>query len=381
MSFSGFDDEILSQETTKGTPTLKAREAFGERAAIRAQDRFAKTQAKSRTRAEEVIPNQAFGRVEAGRAPEVKDLIQRQQQAAQQVSGAAQRREQLAANPFGAEGRTALSEELNAGQAQDLATAQQQQAEISARNNVRGPTAAAAQGKLIRQHKALRMQNQNKLFLASIEEQNKQLQAKDELLQSGVGANLATGSLEQAFGAQEQAQQRANQDNARREIAARFQTELGLSGVESAVTSGAQQQATGLVGQIVNEQLQSEANAAAANQGGGGGGKFAICSELAHQGVIPMWLANAESKYLAGTVFKATVTGYHIIGKPYASLMRTSPLAVSLIKPMAMSYMSYIAYIAGNNPKIGWGHYIVGGLMKTIGHPVFYLMGKIKEAI
>ena len=87
------------------------------------------------------------------------------------------------------------------------------------------------------------------------------------------------------------------------------------------------------------------ANASAG--GGGGGGGRVICTHLMRQGLLDPAIWRADLAFTYKHLSPTTVRGYHLWAIPYVRLMRKSPLAQKLMRPLATWRAEELAFQMG----------------------------------
>ena len=105
--------------------------------------------------------------------------------------------------------------------------------------------------------------------------------------------------------------------------------------------------------------------------GGGGGGGRVICTHLMRQGLLDPAIWRADLAYTYKHLSPTTVRGYHLWAIPYVRLMRKSPLAQKLIRPLATWRAEELAYQMGVLQKSNWK----GKFLRLTGEPICFALG------
>jgi hypothetical protein len=105
--------------------------------------------------------------------------------------------------------------------------------------------------------------------------------------------------------------------------------------------------------------------------GGGGGSSRVICTHFYRKGEMSRELWAADMKYTLENLSDTTIRGYHYWAISYVKLMRKSPLAEKLIRPLAIARAEEIAFQAGARTKGNW----LGKLVRLFGEPLCFTIG------
>jgi len=105
--------------------------------------------------------------------------------------------------------------------------------------------------------------------------------------------------------------------------------------------------------------------------GGGGGGGRVICTHLMRQGLLDPAIWRADLAFTYKHLSPTTVRGYHLWAIPYVRLMRKSPLAQKLMRPLATWRAEELAYQMGVLQKSNWK----GKVVRWICEPICFALG------
>ncbi len=111
------------------------------------------------------------------------------------------------------------------------------------------------------------------------------------------------------------------------------------------------------------------ANASAG--GGGGGGGRVICTHLMRQGLLDPAIWRADLAFTYKHLSPTTVRGYQLWAIPYVRLMRKSPLAQKLMRPLATWRAEELAYQMGVLQKSNWK----GKVVRWTCEPICFALG------
>ena len=105
--------------------------------------------------------------------------------------------------------------------------------------------------------------------------------------------------------------------------------------------------------------------------GGGGGGGRVICTHLMRQGLLDPAIWRADLAFTYKHLSPTTVRGYHLWAIPYVRLMRKSPLAQKLMRPLATWRAEELAYQMGVLQKSNWK----GKVVRWTCEPICFALG------
>jgi len=116
----------------------------------------------------------------------------------------------------------------------------------------------------------------------------------------------------------------------------------------------------------------SNTNAMGDHTGGGssGGGRV-ICTHLMRQGLLDPAIWRADLMFTYKHLSPTTVRGYHLWAIPYVRLMRKSPLAQKLMRPLATWRAEELAYQMGVLQKSNWK----GKFVRWTCEPICFALG------
>lgn len=128
-----------------------------------------------------------------------------------------------------------------------------------------------------------------------------------------------------------------------------------LGGVDSAVGYYVGGPVGGFVGNIVGSVLPGRV----------------VCTELLRQGLIEKDLLRAELAHTKQHIPRVTMEGYWLWGVPLVRLMKKSPLATRLIRPIAVWRAEEVAYQMGMRDKPNH----LGKLVRLVGESLCWALG------
>ena len=105
--------------------------------------------------------------------------------------------------------------------------------------------------------------------------------------------------------------------------------------------------------------------------GGGAGGGRVICTHLMRQGLLDPAIWRADLAFTYKHLSPTTVRGYHLWAIPYVRLMRKSPLAQKLMRPLATWRAEELAYQMGVLQKSNWK----GKVVRWTCEPICFALG------
>ena len=105
--------------------------------------------------------------------------------------------------------------------------------------------------------------------------------------------------------------------------------------------------------------------------GGGGGGGRVICTHLMRQGMLDPAIWHADLAFTYKHLSPTTVRGYHLWAIPYVRLMRKSPLAQKLMRPLATWRAEELAFQMGVLQKSNWR----GKVVRWTCEPICFALG------
>ena len=105
--------------------------------------------------------------------------------------------------------------------------------------------------------------------------------------------------------------------------------------------------------------------------GNGGGGGRVICTHLMRQGLLDPVIWRADLAFTYKHLSPTTVRGYHLWAIPYVRLMRKSPLAQKLMRPLATWRAEELAYQMGVLQKSNWK----GKVVRWTCEPICFALG------
>lgn len=108
----------------------------------------------------------------------------------------------------------------------------------------------------------------------------------------------------------------------------------------------------------------------AGGDGGGGGGRV-ICTHLMRQGLLDPAIWRADLAFTYKHLSPTTVRGYHLWAIPYVRLMRKSPLAQKLMRPLATWRAEELAYQMSVLQKSNWK----GKVVRWTCEPICFALG------
>ena len=123
--------------------------------------------------------------------------------------------------------------------------------------------------------------------------------------------------------------------------------------------------------QIQNNLNDNDDSDTHADGGGGGGNSRVICTELMRQGMLDKAIWRADLLFTRKHLSPATVRGYHLWAIPYVRLMRRSPWAQNLIRPLATWRAEELAFQMGVRPRCNWK----GKFLRWVGEPICFAIG------
>lgn len=104
------------------------------------------------------------------------------------------------------------------------------------------------------------------------------------------------------------------------------------------------------------------------------GGGSVICTELRSQKLLDRNLYADDCRYARDHLSPITVRGYHFWAIPYVRLMRRSPLATKLMRPIAVWRAQDIAWRLGHGERC-----LRGTLVRVIAEPICFAIGLFVE--
>ncbi len=139
---------------------------------------------------------------------------------------------------------------------------------------------------------------------------------------------------------------------------------IGLAGGPAVSALGAM--AVGLAGGAV-----AISNSPACQGSGGGGSSRVICTHFFRKGQLPQNIWRADMEFTFKNLSQTTVRGYHVWAIPYVRLMRKSPLAEKIMRPLAIWRAEELAFKMGVLEKGNWK----GKVVRAICEPICFTIG------
>lgn len=133
----------------------------------------------------------------------------------------------------------------------------------------------------------------------------------------------------------------------------------------------ASRQRSGSIKPGENSMSDAAANQARGTGGHGSGASRVICTYFFRKGMLDQEIWRADMEFTFKHLSQTTVRGYHVWAIPYVRLMRKSPLAEKIMRPIAIWRAEELAYKTGVLQKGNWK----GKVVRAILEPICFAIG------
>lgn len=115
----------------------------------------------------------------------------------------------------------------------------------------------------------------------------------------------------------------------------------------------------------------ASAGSTSCSSSGGGGGSRVICTHFFRKGQLRQDIWRADMEFTFKNLSQTTIRGYHLWAIPYVRLMRKSPLAEKIMRPLAIWRAEELAYKMGVLEKGNWK----GKVVRVTCEPICFALG------
>ncbi len=130
---------------------------------------------------------------------------------------------------------------------------------------------------------------------------------------------------------------------------------------------------SGITGKDSFVTKESQALKDTSSPSGSGSGKTVICTYFMQKGVLARDLWKASAAYGRDPISPVTLRGYHTWAIPYVRLMRTSPMAERVMRPIMLARSEEIGYQMGIRDKPNYA----GKAIRAVMEPLCYVIGLV----